>query len=85
MFREFKVGVITSKQTKEVTAYFVTDANDDSEIESRPKAADFPVSVLFDKGIQHQRATDYCAYLNKLVAASKEAYEQNQLINILKS
>jgi len=89
MFRDFKVGneSVKDKTTHKdkITAYFVTDANDNSEVNDRPKAASFPISQVFHAELQHQRAKDYCDYLNKLVEASKQSYEQNQLINVLKS
>lgn len=85
MFRTFKVAVTSAGKNKKVSKLFITDAEDDNEISSRPIAAEFPVSELFDESIQRARAYDYCDYLNKLVEAAKEAYEQNKLINILKA
>ena len=83
MFRTFKVGSSSLKNKK--TSYFVTDAYDETELDIRPKAVEFPISVLFDEKMQEKRADDYANYLNKLVEATTQAYEQNQLINILKS
>ena len=83
MPRTFKVG--TTTEHGEVSGYFVTDANDKSELDSRPEAVRFPVTVLYDKELQNRRAQDYCDYLNKLAEAAQEAYEQNKLVNILKS
>lgn len=87
MFREFKVGWTSQSKNgeKTVTSYFVSDAKDDSEVNSRPKAAAFPISQAFPDELQERRAQDYRDYLNRLVEASKQAYEQNQLINVLKS
>lgn len=83
MFREFKIG--TTSVGKKPKSYLITDAKDNSEIDIRPKAAEFPISQAFDQDLQYRRARDYCNYLNKLVEATKQAYEQNQLINVLKS
>lgn len=86
MIRTFKTG--TSRETtgeKRVTAYFVTDAHNSDEIKHRPEAVTFPVSQVYDQDMQFRRADDYCNYLNKLAEAAQEAYEQNQLINVLKA
>lgn len=83
MSRTFKVG--TTTEHGKTVAYFVTDAHDKNELGSRPEAVKFPISVLYDDDLQSRRVQDYCDYLNKLADAAKEAYEQNQLVNILKS
>jgi hypothetical protein len=83
MFRTFVVGI--TENNKEIVSYFVTDAKCDKEFSTRPKAASFPVSQAYPDEMQQQRARDYCDYLNKLVEATKEAYANNQLINVLKA
>jgi hypothetical protein len=83
MFRKFKLG--TTSLEGSISSVFVTDAFNDSDIKTRPKAVVFPVSILFDEAMQEQRAQDYCDYLNLLGEASKQAYENNKLINILKA
>lgn len=85
MFRTFKVGRETNTKNNKLLSYFITDAINNDEIDSRPKAAEFPISQLFDQDTQERRADDYCKYMNLLATAAKEAYEQNQLINVLKS
>lgn len=83
MFRTFKVA--TEHYGGEKSSYFITDAENDAEIKNRPKAIVFPVSQVFDDLTQKRRAKDYCDYLNKLAEAGRQAYEQNQLVNVLKS
>lgn len=83
MFRTFKVG--SEKQKGVLVAFFVTDAIDNTELDKRPKAAEFTISELYDEITQEHRANDYRNYLNKLAEAAKQAYENNKLIDILKS
>lgn len=85
MARTFRVATTTRSRNKEVVDVSVTDAKTEDELQVRPKAAVFPISELYDEEQQTRRAKDYCAYLNKLAEAAEEAYEQNKLINILKS
>ena len=83
MSRVFKVG--TTRVEGKLVSYFITDANDDTDLNTRPKAIEFPISILYDEDIQERRAQDYRDYLNKLAEAAESAYNNNQLINILKA
>jgi len=83
MFRTYQVG--TTHRDKKLESLFVTDAKNDKELDVRPKAIEFPISVLYDEDTQRRRAQDYCDYLNRLVQAAKDAYEHNKLIDILKA
>lgn len=83
MARTWKVGNTTSGRTGKLTEFFVTDANDKVELEDRPKAAIFPISLMFDQEIQETRAEKYADYLNKLDEAARVAHEQTHLIDIL--
>lgn len=47
--------------------------------------AEFPVSARHLEEEQKQRARDYVKYMNLLLDAQQQAYEQNQLVNILKA
>lgn len=81
--RVWKVAQRKSRDTRKVTCYFVSDAHDDDEIDSRPIAAEFPISQLFDTDIQEERAEKYADYLNKLEEAARVANEQTHLVDIL--
>lgn len=68
-----------------IVKYFVTDANDSSELDERPVVAEFPISQKFDREVQKERADSYADYMNKVAEATIQAYQNNQLIDILKS
>jgi hypothetical protein len=82
--REYKVGHIRNQDSKQITAYFVTDAHNNKEIDLRPQLISFPVSVLYPEQDQEQRAQEYADYMNKIVCATMQAYENNNLMDILK-
>lgn len=83
MARTWKVGNSTNNRTGKLIEFFVTDANDGSELDGRPKAAIFPISEKFDSDLQEERAEKYAEYLNKLDEAARVAREQTHLIDIL--
>ncbi len=85
MFRKYEVASTTNRATRKIERFFVTDAKDDKELSERPHAAEFPISEMHYEEMQRQRAQDYCDYLNKLVEAAESAYNNNQLVNILKA
>ena len=68
--------------------WYVGDATDE-ELKTkgwgkvRPPVAEFQVSQLHDDATQCQRARDYRDYMNKLVDAAEEAYNNNHLIDVL--
>ena len=68
---------------KELIAFFVSDAASDDELSVRPKAAVFPISIMFDEATQQKQAKRYAEYLNKLAEAARQAHEQTHLIDIL--
>jgi len=68
-----------------ISEFFVDDVLDTEPNSSRPPVATFKVSVLYPADIQERRAFDYAKYMNLLVYAAETAYQQNQLVNILKS
>lgn len=74
-----------SKVNGKVTEIFLTDARTNDEIDDRPKLVAFPVCTMYAEELQRARAEQYCEYMNKIVKATKDAYEQNTLIDILKS
>jgi hypothetical protein len=76
---------VTEYDRKVITRYFITDANTNDELETRAVAAEFPVSQKFDQDLQEERAHAYADYLNKIEEATKQAYANNQLIDILKA
>ncbi len=74
-----------SSVNKKVVEIFVTDARTNNEIDDRPKLVSFPVCTMYDEELQRARAEQYCEFMNKIVRATKDAYEQNALLDILKS
>jgi len=80
--REYKVAHTKSEGI--ITAYFVTDAHDNSELDDRPTLMSFPVSILYPQEDQKQRADEYVDYMNKIVEATHQAYENNNLMDVLK-
>ena len=68
--------------------WFVCDATDEELKDAgwgkvRPPVAEFRVSQIHDDVTQCQRARDYRDYMNKLVDAAEEAYNNNHLIDVL--
>ncbi len=82
--REYKVAHTRDQDSKVITAYFVTDAHDNSELDDRPSLMSFPISMLYPKEDQKHRAEEYAEYMNKIVEATQQAYENNNLMDILK-
>lgn len=82
--REYKVGHTKDKDVGEVTSYFVTDANNNAELDTRPQLMTFHVSVLYPADDQKQRAEEYVDYMNKIMDAMHQAYENNKLMDVLK-
>lgn len=80
--RVYKVAHI--KTDGKITAFFVTDAHSDDELDDRPTLMSFPVSILYPEEDQKQRAEEYAEYMNKIVCATMQAYENNNLLDILK-
>lgn len=88
--RTYKVGNASSrdKRTNEVfvDSYFVTDAHNEAELNgpcARPKVAEFPISQMYDKETQMERAERFAEFMNKLADAARIAKEQTHLIDIL--
>lgn len=79
--RRFKVAHTTTNE--KIVRYFVTDANTKEELDTRPHAAVFPISIMFDDETQSERAGKFADYLNKIVDATNIAYEQTNLIDML--
>lgn len=82
--REFKVGHVKDTSSGEISAFFVTDANNNKEIDLRPQLMTLPVSILYPEEDQKQRAEEYVEYMNKIVYATMQAYENNNLMDVLK-
>lgn len=66
MSRVFRVWNSTSKETKQITKFYVTDITDEEHKNgvNRPEIAIFPVSNISDESRQQKRADDYCDYVN---------------------
>ncbi|HET8688512.1 MAG TPA: hypothetical protein VFM18_18015 [Methanosarcina sp.] len=84
MFRTYSVW-ISKNGLGELICYSVSDAQNQSEVNNRPAVVEFPISQAYPKDMQKERAHDYCDYLNKLAKAAKEAYENNRLVDVLKT
>ncbi len=80
--REYKVG--HNKVEDKIVSYFVTDAHDNSELETRPELIRFPVSQLYCDADQKQRAEEYADAMNKIQQAIEQTYENNKLVDLLK-
>lgn len=61
-----------------ITGYAVSKGKDAADLVL------FKVGGTYPQAEQQQRANEYCAYLNKIVDATEEAYSQNQLVDTLK-
>ena len=83
--REYRVFLKRCPNTRKVLEYFVSQKLEEENRSECPSVAIFPVTPRYDNEAQMKRAEDYCEYMNKLVEAEKIAYDQNQLVNILKS
>lgn len=82
--RDFKVGHVKDRESGEITGFFVTDANTNKEIDLRPQLMSLPVSLLYPEDDQRHRAEEYADYMNKIVDATHQAYENNKLLDVLK-
>jgi hypothetical protein len=83
--REYKVAHTKGDHGKgDITGYFITDAHDNDELDERPVLMSFPVSVLYPRRDQEQRAEEYAEYMNKIIRATMQAYENNNLMEVLK-
>jgi hypothetical protein len=82
--RVFSIWVRTNPTTDKTTAYIVTDRTEDPDDSDRAPVAEFPVSQLYDANSQLAKAQVYVAYMNKIMEATKTAYEQTMLMDILK-
>lgn len=82
--RRFTVWIMGNKNN--VDSFHVSDVRnkDEANIDKRPSAAIFPVSMLYDEDLQSTRATKFAEYLNSLLDAAKVAEEQIHLVDILK-
>lgn len=82
--REYKVGHVKDRESNEITSFFITDAHTNKEIDLRPQLMTFPISILYAEEDQRQRAEEYAEYMNKIVDATLQAYENNNLMDLLK-
>lgn len=82
--RVFVVGHSTKKDR--IIEYFVTDCHTDEELHNgeRPHIAVFPVSQLYDSASQLHKAQVYSDYMNRINEATKKAYEQTMILDIMK-
>ena len=80
--REYKLWNRTNRKTGKKALFEVSDAL--SVDDERPPVAEFPISEAHPEDVQHQRAVMYCEYMNRIVKATQEAYEQNMLVDKIK-
>lgn len=79
MAKKFIVCVLASKTTNKIRGFTVNDGNNDKEITSRPDAAAFMISILYDENTQRIRATKFAKYLNDIVDINNDL-EKDQAI-----
>lgn len=84
MSRIYKVGHTVDGDTKKYSRFFITDANDEDELDSREMVATFPVGGRYDEDTQRHHARVFADYMNKLEEAKRVAYEQTMIMDILK-
>ena len=77
------VWELRDSRTRKVTRFKV--APDREPCVPEQVVAEFPVSARHLEEEQEQRARDYVKYMNLLMDAQQRAYEQTQLVNILKA
>ena len=84
MKRTYKVAHSRNGTTKKIIKYFVTDAHDADDLDNRPVVAEFPIGDRYDDDEQDRHAHMFADYMNKVLEAKEQAYEQNVLLDILK-
>lgn len=84
MKRTYKVGHTTDATTKKYTKFFITDAHNEDELDSRPMVATFPIGERYDEDTQHHHAKMFADYMNKIEEAKQIAYDQTMLMDVLK-
>lgn len=80
--RKYTSWTYSSKTTKKISKFVIDDALDENEV--RPSVAEFHVSEAYPEDVQRARVKDYVDYLNRIVEATKNAYEENKLADKLK-
>lgn len=84
MARTFKVGHSKNNRTDKLTRYFVTDADDESELDTRPIVAEFPIGEKYDEDEQLRHANLFAGYMNQIQKSKEIAYEQTLIMDIMK-
>ncbi len=82
ILRKYSVWHFSDARTGKIIKYEVTDKITGET--DRPAVAEFPVTSAYTSDVQKQRAKDYADYMNRIVEATQEAYDQNLLIDKLK-
>lgn len=80
--RKYRVWTYSNQQSKKITKCVIDDALDEDE--TRPTVAEFIVSEAYPIDVQRGRANDYVEYMNRIVEATKNAYDENLLADKLK-
>jgi hypothetical protein len=79
-------SVYTSSRNDKIFKFVVSDALTlDEANDGHPDIAEFLVSKRYTEDEQRARALTYANYMNKIVEATRTAYEQNQLIDLIKA
>ena len=81
-----KFSVYTSSRGGKIVKFVVSDAHDCHEAnEGHPSVAVFHVSSRYTEDEQRARAVTYANYMDRIAEATRIAYEQNQLIDLIKA
>lgn len=81
--REFTVWVLSDRNTKKKTAFYVTDKFEEESDNDRPRVAEFPISQLYDEMMQRRRAIMLKDYLNRIQEVTEQAIANATLIDAL--
>lgn len=81
-----KFSIYTSSSCGNITKFVVSDALTFHEAnEGHPSIAEFHVSKRYTEDEQRERAVTYAKYMDRIAEATRIAYEQNQLIDLIKA
>lgn len=85
--RKFRVCETAHQRTGKLLSFMVTDVLNDEELQHnvRPSVVTFPISQLYDSKEQRLRADQYADFLNKINEATLKAYQNTQLLDIMRT
>ena len=80
---KYSVSVWSDRRTNIITKFSVDDANGNKG-PNYPTVAIFPISEKYPESLQQHHASEFATYMNKIAQATQDAYEANQIMDILK-